>query len=493
MPAVDGPPRSSLEVAIAERNAVALGVPLARLMDNAGRAVADELRSRFPDPAARIVVLAGEGNNGGDGSSAVHHLLGASRTAELWVIPGRTAVRSGIARRALAQVEAAHAVHDGVPPASVLSEAAVVVDAMLGTGQTGELRGPYREAIEQVRQANVPVLSVDLPTGFGGRQALVPTWTLTLSSPKTGLSESNGGTVMVRSIGIPEGAFDRTGPGEYLAYPAPTPRGRHVRVAVVGGGPFSGAPALAALAALRAGAERATVYAPEPAAGAMRALSSNLIVVPAGNDRIRPEDVAPILEGLRSSRIGAVVVGMGLGRHPETHDAVRTILRALAGTVPLVVDADALDALPRTQSPNPLAPIVVTPNEGEFARVFRGEAWTGPESRLAAARAVAGTHGVTVVLKGGEDAIAGPDRTASSGPHPTAMNVGGSGDVLAGVLGRLIADGIDPVLASRLAAQWLGDAGARVASRLGDGLIATDLIGELPYALQAGLRVARTH
>jgi hydroxyethylthiazole kinase-like uncharacterized protein yjeF len=493
MTAVDGPPRSSLEVAIAERNAVALGVPLARLMDHAGRAVADELRARFPDPSARLVVLAGSGNNGGDGSSAVHHLLTANRTVELWVVPGRAAVRTGIARRALSDVEAVHPVRDGVPSASALTGAAVVVDAMLGTGQIGELRGPYREAVEQVRLSKVPVLSVDLPTGFGGRFALVPKWTVTFSSPKLGLNESNGGTVTVRAIGIPEGAFDRTGPGEYLAYPAPTPRGRHVRVAVIGGGPFSGAPALAALAALRAGAERTTVYAPEPAATAARALSSNLVVVPAGTDRLRPDDVPAIVEALRSSRIGAVVVGMGLGRHPETHAAVQLLLRELVGTVPLVVDADALDALPPPRSPTPAAPIVVTPNEGEFARVFRGEAWTGPETRLAAARAVADAHGVTVVLKGGDDAIAGRDRTASSGPHPNSMNVGGSGDVLAGLIGRLVADGIDPVLACRLATQWLGDAGARVAGRLGDGLIATDLIGELPYALQAGLRVARTH
>ncbi|MFI5414808.1 MAG: NAD(P)H-hydrate dehydratase [Candidatus Lutacidiplasmatales archaeon] len=491
MAAVDGPPRSSLEHAIAERNAVAIGAPLDWLMDNAGRVLAEELIGRFPDPSARIVVLSGGGNNGGDGASAVDHLRQGGRTAELWVVPGRSEVRSSVARHALALVDARSKVHEGVPSVADLAGSAVVVDALLGAGQAGELRAPYREAVEHVRASKVPVLAVDLPTGFGGPEALVPNWTVTLSCPKIGLTEATGGTITVRSIGIPEAAFDHTGPGDFLAYPRPTARGRKARVAVIGGGPFTGAPALAALAALRSGAERATVYAPEPAAAAIRALSPDLVVVPSGDGRIRQEDVEGILDAVVASKVGAVVVGMGLGRHPETLEALPSLLKGLSGTLPLVVDADALDALPAAVAATVAAPVVVTPNEGEFARVFGGEAWVGPESRIAAAAAASHSRGVTVVLKGAEDVIAGNQRIVVSGPHSRSMNVGGSGDVLAGIIGRLLADRLDPVHAARLAAHWLGDTGGVVGARLGDGLLATDLIEHLPMVLQAGLRAAR--
>jgi NAD(P)H-hydrate epimerase len=215
------------------------------------------------------------------------------------------------------------------------------------------------------------------------------------------------------------------------------------------------------------------------------------VVVTVGDARLRPGDVPAILDALRSSHVGGVVVGMGLGRHPETLEATRSLLRELAGTVPLVVDADALDALPRLMPATPTAPVVATPNQGEFERVFAGDRQSGTESRLAAAKEVARARGVTVVVKGGEDVIAGGERTAVSGPHSRSMNVGGSGDVLAGVIGRLLAEGLDPVLAARLACQWCGDTGAPVAAQTGDGLVATDLIDVLPIALVAGIRAAR--
>jgi ADP-dependent NAD(P)H-hydrate dehydratase / NAD(P)H-hydrate epimerase len=491
MAAADGPPRSSLELAIAERNAQGLGVSVGTLMDNAGRAIAEELVAHFPDPAARIVVVAGAGNNGGDGATLVHHLLAGGRSPELWIVPGRAAIRSEPARLALASVEGRLKVRDGPPTPSDLAGAAVAVDALLGTGQSGALRGPYREAVATLRGAKVPILAVDLPTGFGGPDTLVPTWTVTLSTPKIGLSSTNGGEVTVRAIGLPDAAFDRTGPGEYLAYPRTKARGRNARLAVIGGGPYSGAPALAGLAALRAGAERVTLYVPEPAAGSIRAYSPDLVVVSSGRERLRPEDVPAILTGIREAKLPAVVMGMGLGRHSETREAAKMLLAALAGTTALVVDADALDSLPTTIPSTPASPVVVTPNVGEFSRIFAADATGSREARIGSAQAVSKARGITVVAKGSEDVLASGQRTATSGPHPPAMNVGGSGDVLAGVIGRLLAEDVDPFLAARLGTQWMGETGLLVASRLGDGLLATDLIEHLPLALQAGLRAAR--
>jgi hydroxyethylthiazole kinase-like uncharacterized protein yjeF len=491
MAAPDGPPRTALEMGIAERNAVALGVTVQQLMENAGRVVAEAAMAAVPDPSARIIVLAGVGNNGGDGSAAVHFLRAAGRNPEIWMVAGSTAIRSIAARRAFERIAALGGVHEGVPATSDLAGAALVIDAMLGTGQSGGLREPYLSAVAAVREAHVPVLAVDLPTGFGGPDRLPVERTLTLSAPKVGLDPSTGGTVSVAAIGIPEAAFDRTGPGEYLAYPAPTERGRRARVAVVGGGPFSGAPALAALAALRAGAERATVYAPEPAAGAIRALSPDLVVVTAGTDRLLPSDVAGVVAGIRSSRVGAVILGMGLGRAFDTLEAARSLVGELVGTVPLLVDADALDALPAKVLPSSAAPVVATPNQGEFARVFAPSAGRTAGEPAESVRAAARSRGITIVRKGAEDIVASADRTVVCGPHPPSMNVGGSGDVLGGVLGRLLAEPLPSYLAARLGTHWVGDAGRLAAAELGDGLLATDLIAQLPVALREGLRLAR--
>ena len=491
MAAVDGPPKTPLELAIAERNAVALGVPIADLMEEAGRVVAEEVAARVPDRTARIVVLAGAGNNGGDGLSAVHHLLAAGRHPELWMVAGIAATRSIAARRFYDSVVGATVARDGPPKAADLAGAALVIDAMLGTGQTGSLRGPYRDAVEAIRSSVAPVLSVDVPTGMGGPEGVRPTWTVTLSAPKVGLDSTTGGTVLVRSVGIPEDAFARAGPGEYLAYPPPSARGRSGRIAVVGGGPYSGAPALAALAALRAGAERATVFAPSPAVEAIRALSPDLVAVQCGSDRFGPSDVDHLLADLRATRLGAVVLGMGLGRAPDTVGAVGTVLEALAGSIPLVVDADALDALPPRRRDANGPPVVATPNEGEFARIFGRPPAPEMAERKEQVLSAAAERGVVLVLKGREDVIAGGGDVVVAGPHVPSMNVGGSGDVLAGVIGRLLAAGLPGVAAARLAAQWLDDAGRLSAARAGDGLLATDLIAELPVALVDGLRTAR--
>jgi ADP-dependent NAD(P)H-hydrate dehydratase / NAD(P)H-hydrate epimerase len=491
MGAADGPPRTALELAIADRNAVALGATIESLMGEAGRVVAAEVVAHVPEPSGTIAVLAGTGNNGGDGCSTVHHLLAGGRTVDLWMVAGSSSIHSIAARRWFDRVAGGARVHEGTPTADDLRHAALVVDALLGTGQSGSLREPYKTTARSLRDAHVPVLSIDVPSGLGDPEAVRPRWTVTLSAPKEGLNEANAGSIVVRSVGVPDAAFLRTGPGEYLAYPKETPRGREARVAVVGGGPYTGAPALAGLAALRAGAERATVLCPSPTAEAVRAASMDLIVLPIGTDHVRPADVVALRGRLSETRYGSVVIGMGLGRSPETLEAVRQLLRQLVGTFPLVVDADALDALPKPVRSKPTAPVVVTPNEGEFARVFGAPPETEIAARSAQVESVARERGVTVVLKGREDVVAGEGRVVVCGPHLPSGNVGGSGDVLAGVIGRLLASGLSGYPAARLSVQWMDDAARRAASRLGEGLLASDLLERLPGTLLDGRRAAR--
>ena len=167
--------------------------------------------------------------------------------------------------------------------------------------------------------SRVPTLAVDLPTGVRDPAGLVPTWTVTLTAPKLEMDAARAGEVTVRDIGIPATAWGQTGPGEFLFFPAATltSQGRRGRVVVIGGGPYAGAPALAALGALRAGAERATVIAPAGAAEQVQSFSPNLVVRAVGRGAFGAPDVDPILHVLESAPPEAVVLGMGAGADPR--------------------------------------------------------------------------------------------------------------------------------------------------------------------------------
>jgi NAD(P)H-hydrate epimerase len=482
-------PLSSLEMSVVEQNSVALGITLDALMENAGRATAEEATRHLPSPPARVAVVAGTGNNGGDGTCAAFYLLQWGYSPEIWLVHPPVEIRSRAAQRCFDRVKNRVPVRIGVPRPEELATMPLIVDALLGTGQSGRLRPPIREAVTAIRTSGVPVLSVDVPTGITDPDGLRPSWTVTFTIPKEEMEEGKVGELSIRDIGMPPNAWRQTGPGEFHFFPAPKePRGRNGRVIVIGGGPYTGAPALAGLAAMRAGAERATVVTPEIAAPAVRAASPNLIVRAAGSDRFRPQDVPGILEIVRSVPCGAVVLGMGAGAHPETTEALGAIIGALAPELPLVVDADALVALPPTPGESPAVGIVATPNSGEFERVFHGPPGGSLEERCAHAERVAQERGVTLLVKGSPDILTDGERTVGNSHHHLAMTVGGVGDVLGGVLGSLLAQGVRPLHAARLATYWTGEAGLRAAAHRGYGILATDVVEELPAALVVGLQ-----
>jgi len=487
-------PLSSQEMAVVEQNAVALGVTIDSLMENAGRAVAEEATRHLPTPPARLGVVAGTGNNGGDGTCAAHYLLQWGYAPEVWMLRPPAELRSRAARRCFERIERRCPIHFRAPKSEELATMPLVIDALLGTGQAGPLRPPVREAVEAIRASRAPVLSVDVPTGITDPNGLRPAWTVALMTLKDEMAPENCGEIVVRDIGIPEEAWRRTGPGEFLFFPTRDghhDRGRTGRLIVIGGGPYSGAPALAAMAALRSGAERATVLAPGGAAERIQSFSPNLVVRAFGADRFRPTDVPGLLEFVRGSLPKAVVVGMGAGNHPETVEALALVLRELASEVPLVVDADALLALPEAALVPERRTLIATPNSGEFERVFRGSATGTPAERSETARRAALERRVVLLVKGDPDLLTDGRSVFENRHHHPAMTVGGVGDVLAGVVGSLVAQGLGPLAAARLATWWTGEAGSRAAGRVGFGLVATDVIEELPASLVAGVERVR--
>ncbi|HLY76769.1 MAG TPA: NAD(P)H-hydrate dehydratase [Thermoplasmata archaeon] len=494
---MEAPSQSARETRVIEANAVALGVSIETLMENAGRAVAEEAARHLQGPSDGVAVLAGTGNNGGDGFAAVHYLRQWGFSPDVWLLAPPAEIRSSPARRCYERIAPTTRLRVGVPRPQDLTGYSLLIDAMLGTGQHGEPRPPVRDAVVALASSTIPILSVDEPTGLGSAVTVRPRWTVALESVKEGMTSENCGEILVRPNGIPLAAVHETGPGVFLFYPLPEKKvrsPRNGRILVVGGGPYAGAPALAGLAVLRSGAERAVIAVPSPAATHVQSFSPNLIVHPVGAERFLPSDVATLLHLADHLRVDAVIVGMGVGDAPESATAMADLVERLRSrAIPLVVDADALGALgPVPAGPERSAPCVATPNRHEFDSRFLDLHETMPDSRLEAARRIAGERRITLLAKDEVDLLTDGTRAYLNRHHHPAMTVGGTGDVLAGVVGSLLGRGVGALDAARLAAYWVGEAGLRAFSLRSWGLLATDVIDELPGALRDGLaRVER--
>jgi hydroxyethylthiazole kinase-like uncharacterized protein yjeF len=484
-------PRTARDMAVLEANASARGASVDDLMEQAGRVVAEEVTSRLSEKNGRVAVIAGAGNNGGDGTAAAFYLSQWGQPVELWMLKPPNEIRSAAARRCFDRARRRVPTHVGVPDAEELHGSALIVDAMLGIGQSGPLRPPYDEASKRIQASGRPILSVDVPSGLGSAGAVLPQWTIALTCLKVGMTPEACGEIVVRSIGIPPEAMEWTGPGDFLLFPISPGRPRTARVIVIGGGPFAGAPALAAMAALRAGAERATVLVPEPAAHAVQQFAPELVVRPVGRERFRPADVPAILALLERERFEVVVLGMGLGRDPETLDCAKELVQTLRHGGPLVIDADALEAAWNAPEDPGTFGIVATPNQGEYARLLGVPPPKDAAESIRVVRESAAARTLTLLVKGDPDLISDGKVVYRNGHHDPAISVSGVGDVLAGVTAALVAEGATGLDAARLAAYWVGEAGSRAAATHSYGLIARDVLHEIGPALADAIRGQR--
>jgi hydroxyethylthiazole kinase-like uncharacterized protein yjeF len=481
------------EMSLADQAAVEAGVGTLGLMEAAGRAVAEAVKARWsPRPVA---VLCGPGNNGGDGFVAARHLA-----AEGW--PVRLALLG--ARDRLGGAAAHHAARyrgavEALAP-EVFDDAGLVIDAIFGAGLSRPLDGVARATVEALAASSIPVAAVDVPSGLDGATGAI--WgaaapadiTVTFFRKKPGhlLYPGRGrcGTVLLAQIGIPDNVLDaiaprcfENGPPLWLGvYPWPQPEDHKYRrghVVVAGGPELTGAARLAARSAARAGAGLVTVAAPEVAWPVYASALMGIIVRP-----IRQfEDFAALIG---DERVRAMIVGPGAGVTPETRDLARA---ALGTGRAVVLDADALTAFAGSRDELFAAidgPAVLTPHDGEFARLF------GPlegRDRLDRARQAAKVAGAVVVLKGPDTVIAAPDgRAAINSNAPPDLATGGTGDVLSGLIAGLLAQGLAAFDAA-CAACWLHGEAAR---DFGPGLVADDLIDTLPVALRRLKALAAT-
>ena len=479
------------EMSRADAAAVAAGVGELVLMEAAGRAIADAVKARWsPRP---VTVLCGPGNNGGDGFVAARHLA-----TEGW--PVRLALLG--ARERLAGAAAHHAARfrGAIEPLSptVIDGAGVIIDAIFGAGLSRPLDGVARATVEVVAASSIPVAAVDVPSGVDGETGMVlgaaarADITITFFRKKPGhlLYPGRGlcGTVLLAQIGIPDAVLDaiaprcfENGPPLWLSgYPWPQPEDHKYRrghVVVAGGPVLTGAARLAARSAARAGAGLVTVAAPEAAWPIYAGALTDVIARPIR----QPGDFAALIG---DERVRAMVVGPGAGVTSETRELA---LAALATGRAAVLDADALTIFAEATDVLFAAikgPTVLTPHEGEFARLFHLDG-----DRLSRARQAAKAAGAVVVLKGPDTVIAAPDgRAAINSNAPPDLATGGTGDVLAGLIAGLLAQGLAPFEAA-CAACWLHGEAAR---DFGPGLVAEDLIDTLPMALRRLKALAAT-
>ena len=479
------------EMAQADRLTIAGGIAGIELMENAGKAVADAVSARC-SPGGRIAVVAGPGNNGGDGFVAARCLAERGYQVDVQLVGERNALKGDVAI-------AASKWGGPVAPAEPGAVAAAdrLIDALFGAGLDRPVEGRARAMIEAMNAHGAPIVAVDLPSGINGTSGAIMGAAVRVAHSVTFFRKKPGhlllpgrlhcGTVTVADIGIPASVLAKMAPRTWenlpalwrAKFPAPRPGGhkydRGHAIVVSGPSWSTGAARLAARGALRAGAGLVTIASPREAL-AINAAASLAVMV-------RPVDgAAELTKFLADRRFNALAIGPGVGLSDATCELA---LAALAGERAVVLDADAITSF--ASAPQRLAEAlagrrdkatILTPHEGEFSRYFSaldGRAKVG--SKLERARLAAEIVGATLLLKGADTVVAAPDGRASiAGNAPAFLATAGAGDVLTGIATGLLAQGM-PAFEAASAAVWLhGEA----ASAFGPGLIAEDLSETLP-------------
>jgi len=483
------------EMRALELNAEYYGISRLQLMENAGRNVTVEIASRFKPSDGKITVFCGLGGNGGDGFVAARHLVCLGYEVEV-ILAGRSrdvtnneAKRNWQALKSLKRSIDLYEIHDS----SILRkvEAQVVVDALLGIGLEGPPRPPVSQIVREINEVKAFKVAVDIPTGINSDsgdvlgEAVKADLTVTFHKPKPGLLKAKEyvGELIVRHIGLPPEIERFAGPGDVTIVrkerPPESHKGDFGRLLVIGGSEiFSGAPALVALAALRTGVDLVYIAAPEKTAYTISSMSPNLITLKLGGDYLSPRDLPIIRRHMKG--VTAAVIGPGLGLHKETEDAVEEVIKIVEEEkVPLLLDADGLKAFSKFKRRLEV-PLVLTPHAGEY-RILTGEELSeNIHERVTSVQKTAQDLGAVVLLKSHVDLISDGERVKLNCTGNPGMTVGGTGDVLSGVVGALMAQGTDPFEAAVAGAFINVAAGDFVKEEKGYHLVATDLLDWIP-------------
>jgi NAD(P)H-hydrate epimerase len=493
-----------------------LGIPGATLMENAGRGAAEAIQAALPElglprRGVRVVVVCGKGGNGGDGFVVARWLARTGHRVQVFLL-ARPEELQGDPALKLREMQRcglrAQTVEDGATLGPALHAAQLVVDALLGTGAHGRPAPPIAAAIEQMNASRRPVVALDVPSGLSAdaqpvegpvvRAVLTPTFAGLKLGLVCGPGAALAGRVIVVDIGVPPADVERgvtmfvLGPEDVRRHLPPrvrdTHKGSYGHLLVVAGSVGkTGAAALAARGAMRAGAGLVTVATAASAQPVVASLLLEAMSEPVAETAARTIALAA-LATLRdlAGRRDAVTLGPGLGLDEETQTLARTLVVECAQ--PMVVDADALTAMAGhlDRLRGAAGPRCLTPHPGEMARMLRASVADVQRDRIATVRQFATTYEVAVVLKGATSVIGLPGGAVLLNPTGNpGMASGGTGDVLSGVLGAFLARGVEAGAALAAGVYLHGLAGDIAAERVGqESLVAGDVIDALPEAFR---------
>ena len=500
------------QMAAADRAAIAGGIPSLDLMEAAGSAVAGASAAAAGGIyGKRFVVVCGRGNNAGDGFVAARHLSDHGAHCVV-ILAGSHSELKGDALTNYRRMRAVRVLPFDESSVNEISRASVVIDALYGTGFRGEMSGTARSLALAMNESRARVVSVDIPSGIDGETgrpgedgtAVMADLTITMAALKRGLIEYPGseaaGPIAIADIGIPpeliEGEIGLIESGDIREFLAsrrdPTAHKRSVGAVLViaGSQGMSGAAALTASAAFRAGAGYVTIAAPVSVSSALDQAVTEATVMSlpeTGRGTIEASAVDMVLE--RADSFQAVAIGPGLSTDEETVEFVRKLVSEIER--PLVMDADAINAFSGEASvlAGRASPTILTPHPGELARLMGTSTREIGSDRISAACAAAEETGAMVLLKGYRTVVARPPDGSpfSAVVSPTGgpgLATAGSGDVLTGVISAFLAESHDE-FKSAWAGAWVhGAAGDLLTERLTErGLMAGDLIEVLPEVL----------
>jgi hydroxyethylthiazole kinase-like uncharacterized protein yjeF len=481
-----------------ELNSEYYGVSRLQLMENAGKNVADQITNRFKPNKTKVAIFCGLGGNGGDGFAAARHLLSRDFAVEV-VLAGRlneiTDKEAQTNLNALKRLRGYLTIHEVYDSSLIPNiKAQVVVDALLGIGLKGAPRPPISQLVTKINESKAFCIAVDVPTGINSDsgeilgEVIEADLTITFHKPKPGLEKAKKYTseIVVADIGLPTLFEHFSGPGDVQMIRKPrlpeAHKGDFGRLLVIGGSEvFSGAPVLVASAAYRVGVDLVHIAAPVKTGYVISSMSADFITIKLEGDHINPRNIATLDTYLEKST--AVAMGPGMGLHKETKEFVqRLVQHAEAARIPLLLDADGLKAFAEFKH-QVKSPMVFTPHAGEYKILTGSEAPNELTERAADVQKNAEALNAVILLKGHTDVISDGKRVKFNFTGNPGMTVGGTGDVLSGVIAAFLAQGIDPFEAAVAGAFINGAAGDFVASERGFHMVATDSLDWIPRVI----------
>lgn len=488
---------STLDMSITDVNSEFLGVKRLILMENAGRGLADLIWEIYHTKnRTNVVLLCGRGGNGGDGMVAARHLarytpvslylLGSSKD----ISKRSTRVNFDILKKMENSVD----IHEIKQVTDIVklsrSPSSIIVDCLLGTGIRGSIHEPLETLIKSMiewQKQGAIIISADTPSGIDPNEGtkaniyLTPDFTGIFHKQKKGLTAQNSGEIRVLPIGVPPEAEVIIGPGDLLALNprlAWSKKGDNGKVLVIGGNEiYSGAPALAAMAAIQAGTDLATILAPQKISSAIRSYSPELIVNDYNGLYLTPDAISENL----IEKNDIIVIGPGLGQKSETREAISEVMKVVQKlNKPIVIDADALKMI---NLAGITAKTILTPHAGEFTDLT-GE--TIPNSaekfqeRLQITEKISKQYPCVWVIKGHWDIVTNKSRTKINKTGTPRMTRGGTGDVLAGLIAGFLIQAKNPFYSACIGTYINGRAGMLTETQFS----ISHLLKQIPIAIQ---------